>query len=64
MIGNIGTHAVNVNLFPAMPFDPIRISAPIVHLMDAEGLLVVNPSVKATTVPEIDRAGARGAGQA
>jgi tripartite-type tricarboxylate transporter receptor subunit TctC len=53
VIGNIGTHAVNLNLFPTMPFDPIRDFTPIVHLMDAEGLLVVNPSVKATTVPEL-----------
>jgi tripartite-type tricarboxylate transporter receptor subunit TctC len=36
-----------------MPFDPIKDFTPIVHLMDAEGLLVVNPSVAATTVPEL-----------
>ena len=53
VIGNIGTHAVNVSLFPAMPFDPIKDFTPIVHLMDAEGLLVVNPSVAATTVAEL-----------
>jgi len=53
VVGNIGTHAVNVSLFPAMPFDPVKDFTPIVHLMDAEGLLVVNPSVKATTVPEL-----------
>jgi tripartite-type tricarboxylate transporter receptor subunit TctC len=53
VIGNIGTHAVNVSLFPTMPFDPIKDFTPIVHLMDAEGLLVVNPSVAATTVPEL-----------
>jgi tripartite-type tricarboxylate transporter receptor subunit TctC len=53
VIGNIGTHAVNVSLFPTMPFDPIRDFTPIVHLMDAEGLLVVNPSIKATTVTEL-----------
>ena len=53
VIGNIGTHAVNVSLFPTMPFDPIKDFTPIVHLMDAEGLLVVNPSVVATTVPEL-----------
>ena len=35
------------------PFDPVKDFTPIVHLMDAEGLLVVNPSVKATTVPEL-----------
>ena len=53
VIGNIGTHAVNVSLFPSMPFDTIRDFTPIVHVLDAEGLLVVNPSVKATTVPEL-----------
>src|SRR6266480_4160082 len=53
VIGNIGTHAVNVSLLPVMPFDPIKDFTPIVHLLDAEGLLVVNPSIKATTVPEL-----------
>src|SRR6266567_4067636 len=53
VIGNIGTHAVNVSLFPTMPFDPIRNFTPIAHVLDAEGLLVVNPSVGATTVPEL-----------
>lgn len=53
VIGNIGTHAVNVSLLPVMPFDPVKDFTPIVHLLDAEGLLVVNPSIKATTVPEL-----------
>jgi tripartite-type tricarboxylate transporter receptor subunit TctC len=52
VIGNIGTHAVNVSCSPRC----LRCDCdftPIVHLMDAEGLLVVNPSVAATTVPEL-----------
>jgi tripartite-type tricarboxylate transporter receptor subunit TctC len=53
VIGNIGTHAVNVSLLPTMPFDTIRDFTPIVHVLNAEGLLVVNPSIKATTVPEL-----------
>jgi tripartite-type tricarboxylate transporter receptor subunit TctC len=53
VIGNIGTHAVNVSLLPAMPFDTIKDFTPIVHVLDAEGLLVVNPSINATTVPEL-----------
>src|SRR5882762_3987223 len=53
VIGNIGTHAVNVSLLPVMPFDPIKDFAPIVHVLDAEGLLVVNPSIAAATVPEL-----------
>ncbi len=53
VIGNIGTHAVNVSLFPTMPFDAVKDFTPIVHVLDAEGLLVVNPSITATTVPEL-----------
>jgi tripartite-type tricarboxylate transporter receptor subunit TctC len=53
VIGNIGTHAVNVSLVANMPYDTIKDFTPIVHLLDAEGLLVVNPSVKANTVPEL-----------
>src|SRR5947207_4992361 len=53
VIGNIGTHAVNVSLLPAMPFDTIKDFTPIVHVLDAEGLLVVNPSIAATTVLEL-----------
>src|SRR5436190_19867522 len=53
VIGNIGTHAVNVSLLPAMPFDTIKDFTPIVHVLDAEGLLVVNPSIAPTTVPEL-----------
>jgi tripartite-type tricarboxylate transporter receptor subunit TctC len=53
VIGNIGTHAVNVSLFPSMPYDTIKDFTPIVHVLDAEGLLVVNPQIKANTVPEL-----------
>jgi tripartite-type tricarboxylate transporter receptor subunit TctC len=53
VIGNIGTHAVNISLLPVMPFDPIKDFTPIIHVLDAEGLLVVNPSINATTVPQL-----------
>jgi tripartite-type tricarboxylate transporter receptor subunit TctC len=53
VMGNIGTHAVNPYLIRNMPFDPLKDFVPIAHVLDAEGLLVVNPSVAATTVPEI-----------
>ena len=53
VMGNIGTHAVNLSLFPTMPFDTIKDFTPIVHVLDAEGLLVVNPTISATTVPEL-----------
>jgi tripartite-type tricarboxylate transporter receptor subunit TctC len=53
VMGNIGTHAVNPYLMKNMPFDPLKDFVPIAHVLDAEGLLVVNPSVNAKTVPEI-----------
>ena len=52
-IGSIGTHAVNVSLFSKLPYDPVRDFAPIALVVDAEGLLVVHPSVPAHTVPEL-----------
>ena len=52
-IGSIGTHAVNVTLFSRMPYDAVNDFAPIAHLLEAEGLLVVHPSVPATSVPEL-----------
>ena len=36
-----------------MPFDTIKDFTPIAHVLDAEGLLVVNPSIKANTVAEL-----------
>jgi tripartite-type tricarboxylate transporter receptor subunit TctC len=52
-IGSLGTHAVNVHLFSRMPFDPVRDFAPVVFLLEAEGLLVLHPSVQAHNVPEL-----------
>jgi tripartite-type tricarboxylate transporter receptor subunit TctC len=51
--GSIGTHAVNVSLFSKMPYDPVRDFAPIALLLEAEGLLVVHPSVDANSVAEL-----------
>jgi tripartite-type tricarboxylate transporter receptor subunit TctC len=53
VIGSIGTHAVNLSLLASMPYDPVKDFTPIVHLLDAEGLLVVNPAIEATTVPQL-----------
>jgi len=52
-IGSIGTHAVNPTLFSRMPYDAVNDFAPIAHLLEAEGLLVVHPSVPANSVPEL-----------
>ena len=51
--GSIGTHAVNVSLFSKLPFDPIRDFAPVSLIMEAEGLLVVHPSLPVKSVKEL-----------
>jgi len=53
VMGSIGTHAVNASLMKSMPYDPFKDFSPIAHVLDAEGLLVVHPSVGAKTVPEL-----------
>ena len=52
-IGSIGTHAVNVSLFSKMPYDPVADFAPIALVAEAEGLLVVHPSVPVASVAEL-----------
>jgi tripartite-type tricarboxylate transporter receptor subunit TctC len=49
----IGPHAVNVSLFSKMPYDPVKDFAAIVLVLEVEGLLVVHPSVPATSVAEL-----------
>ena len=53
LMGSIGTHAVNVSLFTKLPFDPVKDFAPIALVLEAEGLLVVHPSIPSTTVAEL-----------
>jgi tripartite-type tricarboxylate transporter receptor subunit TctC len=53
VMGNIGTHAVNAALFAHMPFDPIKDFSPIALVMEAEGLLVVNPVSNIKSVREL-----------
>jgi tripartite-type tricarboxylate transporter receptor subunit TctC len=53
VMGAIGTHAVNVSLFSKLPFDPVRDFAPVALVVEADGLLVLHPSVPAKTVKEL-----------
>jgi tripartite-type tricarboxylate transporter receptor subunit TctC len=53
LMGSLGTHAVNVSLFSRLPFDPVRDFAPIALALEAEGLLVVHPSVPVKNVAEL-----------
>ena len=49
----IGPHAVNVSLFSKMPYDPVKDFAAIALVLEAEGLLVVHPTVPTNNVAEL-----------
>lgn len=53
VMGSLGTHAVNVSLFSKLPYDPVRDFSPIALVLEAEGLLVVHPSVPAQSVLDL-----------
>ncbi len=53
LMGSIGTHAVNVSLFKRLPYDPVKDFAPIALVLEADGLLVLHPSVPARSVKEL-----------
>ncbi|MCU0806296.1 MAG: tripartite tricarboxylate transporter substrate binding protein, partial [Burkholderiales bacterium] len=53
VMGTVGTHAINASLYSKMPYDPIKDFAPVIFVASTPNLLVVNPSVPATTVQEL-----------
>src|SRR4051812_46753086 len=53
LMSALGPQAVNVSLFSSIPYDPVRDFAPIIHVAEAEGLLVVHPSLPVHSVPEL-----------
>ena len=53
IMGSIGTHAVNPYLVKSMPYDPLKDFVPVAFVLDAEGLLAVNPNVPVKNVSEL-----------
>ena len=49
----ISVHASNVSLQPKLPYDPIKDITPIAFLGRVGNIVVVHPSVKASTLPEL-----------
>jgi tripartite-type tricarboxylate transporter receptor subunit TctC len=47
-----GSAAINVSLYAKLPFDPLRDLAPVIHVCNVNGILVVHPSVPARTLKE------------
>ncbi|MFO1282755.1 MAG: tripartite tricarboxylate transporter substrate binding protein [Burkholderiales bacterium] len=52
LMGTVGTHAINASLYAKMPFDPIRDFAPVILVAAVPNVMVVHPSVPASTVTE------------
>jgi len=53
LLGNTGIFAINPNLYPKLPYDPIRDYAPVSMLTRVPNVLVVHPVVPARTVKEL-----------
>lgn len=60
LLGTGGTHGINPNIFPHLPFHPVRDFTPIVLLVESPIYLVVSSRLPVRTLPElIDHARAR-----
>src|SRR4029434_3226586 len=53
LLGNIASLAINVGIYPKMPYDPLKDLTPIVRTVDVNDVLVVHPSLPVKTVPEL-----------
>lgn len=53
LMGHIGTLAVNPNLYPKLPYDPVKDFAPVAWVARVPNVLVVHPSVQAKNVKEL-----------
>jgi tripartite-type tricarboxylate transporter receptor subunit TctC len=53
LMGSAGPLAINASLFGKMPFDPIKDLAPVTLAASTPNVLVVHPSLRATSVTEL-----------
>jgi tripartite-type tricarboxylate transporter receptor subunit TctC len=53
LMGTTGTHTTNPAVFSKLPYDPVRDFAPVSNFADSPFLLVVHPSLPATTLKEL-----------
>jgi tripartite-type tricarboxylate transporter receptor subunit TctC len=53
LFGTMGTQAINPHLYAKLRYDPVKDFAPVSLTHSTPRVLVVNPSVRAKTVPEL-----------
>jgi tripartite-type tricarboxylate transporter receptor subunit TctC len=51
--GTISSHAINVTLYPKLPYDPVKDFAPITMLATLPNMLIVHPSLNVASVREL-----------
>jgi tripartite-type tricarboxylate transporter receptor subunit TctC len=51
--GTISSHAINVTLYPSLPYDPVKDFAPITMLATLPNMLIVHPSLNVNSVEEL-----------
>jgi len=54
-IGSGGSHAINPNIFPKLPYDPVKDFDPVVAISDIQYVLCVNDAIPAKTLAEFVR---------
>lgn len=45
LMGTVGTHGINVSLYPKLPYDPIKDFTPVTLVAGVPNVLVVNPAL-------------------
>jgi tripartite-type tricarboxylate transporter receptor subunit TctC len=53
LINTVGTHAINPAIYPSLPFDPLKDFTFITNLVNLPSLLIVHPSVQASTAQQL-----------
>ncbi len=53
LMGTVGTHGINVTLYPKMPYDAVKDFAPVSLVASVPNVLVAAPSFPANTVKEV-----------
>ena len=53
VMGTVGTHAINPNLYAKMPYDHVKDFAPVILVAGVPNVLVVNPSLPVHSVKEL-----------
>ncbi|MCX8115990.1 MAG: tripartite tricarboxylate transporter substrate-binding protein, partial [Burkholderiaceae bacterium] len=63
LMGTVGTHAINVSLYPKMPYDAVRDFAPVSLVAGVPNVLVAAPSFPPNTIRELIEAAKKDPGK-